>query len=169
MRAIRSITIGAALLVAGCGGDPAAGGKADPRDGALKFAQCMRGQGINFPDPKIDEDGSIELGGPNVGAPDRAKMERAQTACQKHLDAGRPELSDAERAKVRTETLAHARCMREHGLDFPDPTFDEHGGASVRIGRGSGIDPRSPKFQRAQEACAKFIKGGGKFGVKAAK
>ncbi len=56
--------------------------------------------------------------------------------------------------------LAFARCMREQGIDFPDPEFPEEGGARVRIGPGTGIDPSSPKFQRAQKACAKELKGG---------
>ena len=51
--------------------------------------------------------------------------------------------------------LKYAKCMREHGIDMPDPTFDENGGAQIRIGRGSGIDPEDPKFQKAQEACRK--------------
>ena len=43
--------------------------------------------------------------------------------------------------------------MREHGIDMPDPTFGENGRAQVRIGKGSGIDPESSKFEEAQDAC----------------
>ncbi len=56
--------------------------------------------------------------------------------------------------------LAHSRCMREHGIDFPDPTFGEDGGVQMRIRKGSGIDPESPKFQEAQEACRDEMPGG---------
>jgi hypothetical protein len=49
--------------------------------------------------------------------------------------------------------------MREHGIDFPDPTFEANGGARVRIGKGSGIDPDSPKFQEAQKACQRTMPG----------
>jgi hypothetical protein len=34
---------------------------------------------------------------------------------------------------------------------MPDPTFDENGGAQMRIGKG--LNPESPKFQKAEEAC----------------
>jgi hypothetical protein len=44
--------------------------------------------------------------------------------------------------------------MREHGIDFPDPTFGENGQATIRIGKGSGVDPDDLKFKKAQEECA---------------
>jgi hypothetical protein len=170
MKIIPATLIGAALALSACGGeDPAAAGRAEGeaqmRDAALKFARCMREQGLDFPDPKTDEDGGIQIGGPRVGDRDPAKMERAQKACQKHLDKIRPpKLSEEEQAQVKKEALAHSRCMRGHGIDFPDPEFPEEGGARVRIGPGSGLDPRSPKFQRAQKACAKEL-GDGPGGV----
>ncbi len=48
--------------------------------------------------------------------------------------------------------------MREHGIDMPDPQFDEDGGVQIRGGRGSGFDPDDPDFRAAQEEC-----GGGLF------
>lgn len=47
-----------------------------------------------------------------------------------------------------------ARCMRDKGIDLPDP---EPGGGAVRIGPGSGIDMGDPKFEEAQKACAKEL------------
>ncbi len=49
--------------------------------------------------------------------------------------------------------LAFARCMREQGIDFPDPRVGEGGEVSVEIGGEGGIDPASPKFQAAQKKC----------------
>jgi hypothetical protein len=51
--------------------------------------------------------------------------------------------------------LKWARCMREHGIDVPDPQVDEDGGIQVRAGqggfrRGEGNDD---EFREAQEAC----------------
>ncbi|HEY9330941.1 MAG TPA: hypothetical protein VIS09_22315 [Streptomyces sp.] len=46
--------------------------------------------------------------------------------------------------------LVFAKCMREHGVKkFPDPGDD----GGQMIGKDSGIDPKSPKFMQAQEAC----------------
>jgi hypothetical protein len=148
----------ALLVLAGCGADePTAGPKIE--DAALKFAQCMRGQGIDFPDPRKDEDGGVQMGGPRVGeGVSRQKLDTAHKACEKHLrKIKRPDLSDEEMARVRKDSLRHARCMRENGIDFPDPQFSADGGVTVKIEPGSGIDPRSPKFQSAEKACAKEL------------
>ena len=51
--------------------------------------------------------------------------------------------------------------MREHGIDMPDPTFDENGGAQIRMSRAVGIDPRDPKFQKAKKACEDKMPGAG--------
>jgi hypothetical protein len=60
--------------------------------------------------------------------------------------SGNPKESENRKAM-----LDFARCMRENGIDMPDPTFDENGGAQMRIGKG--LNPESAKFQKAQEAC----------------
>ena len=51
--------------------------------------------------------------------------------------------------------LAWAKCMREHGVDMPDPDFSDGGG---RFGfGGTNVDPQSSTFQKAQEACQDII------------
>jgi len=145
------------LAVAGCGAEPSSnGGSAADRetkmqDAALKYARCMRENGVDMPDPKM-EGGGIRMTSPKGVSP--SKMGAADKACRKILEAVKPpEMSEAEQKEFRTAALANARCMREHGIDFPDPTFGKNGEASVRIGRGSGIDPESAKFKAAQKAC----------------
>ena len=46
--------------------------------------------------------------------------------------------------------------MREHGIDFPDPTFDEDGGAQIRLERGR-LDPDDPDFAAAQKECGRAM------------
>jgi hypothetical protein len=46
--------------------------------------------------------------------------------------------------------LDFARCMREHGIDMPDPTGD---GLMLRREGENGPDPESEKFQEAERAC----------------
>lgn len=54
--------------------------------------------------------------------------------------------------------IRFADCMRSHGVpNFPDPS----GGGGIQIQAGSGINPQSPAFQSAQQACAKLLPGGG--------
>jgi hypothetical protein len=149
--------------VTGCGAqDPtssAAGSRRGPdaatKKAMLQFAQCMREHGVDMPDPQFSG-GRVtmqQVGG--TGSPQ--KMQAAQKACQKFQDKIKPPpTSAADREKFKQQALANARCMRAHGItNFPDPTFDSNGGAQIKLGKGSGIDPNDPKFQAAQKACAK--------------
>jgi hypothetical protein len=51
--------------------------------------------------------------------------------------------------------------MRRNGVDFPDPAFSEDGGARVNLGPGSGLDPSSPAFRRAEARCRALMRGPG--------
>jgi hypothetical protein len=43
--------------------------------------------------------------------------------------------------------------MRDHGVDMPDPTFDDNGGVQMQMGSDDGpIDDETMKV--AEEACA---------------
>ena len=154
-----------ALALTACGtDDPAAeSGAADPEqereEAALAFAKCMRDEGIDMPDPKFNGGGGMMMRAPEGVS--REKMEAADKVCRKHLDSVKPpDLSEEEQQEFKEAALAHATCLREHGIDVPDPTFDEDGGVQMRIPRGSGIDPESAKFKEAQEACRDEMPGG---------
>jgi hypothetical protein len=55
--------------------------------------------------------------------------------------------------------LAYSRCMRTHGVpNFPDPTPQGNGGFSISLPHG--VDPRSPQFQAADQACKSSMPGG---------
>lgn len=49
--------------------------------------------------------------------------------------------------------LQFARCMREHGVEMPDP--DSSGNFIARVGEDS-MDPSSGTFRDAQRACKEF-------------
>ena len=48
--------------------------------------------------------------------------------------------------------LDFARCMRDHGVDMPDPTFNGDGGVAITAG-ASGAHPGDATFDAAQTAC----------------
>jgi hypothetical protein len=156
---MRTTTIAAALAcglaLSACGtNEPAAdGGQAD-RNALLAYAKCMREHGIDMPDPQPDQRG-IRLRAPEGVTPE--EMEEAEGACRKHLDAIEPpELTEEQQKEFQEAALAHAKCMRDHGIDIPDPTFGEDGRAEIRIRRGDGAtgpDPDDPKWKAAEEAC----------------
>ena len=161
------ICCAAAALAAGCGEEEAERDARSPQEraqeGALAFAKCMRENGVDVPDPQTGENGLIRIapnaGGPGDGmSPDSPAFRKADAACRKHLTAG-GEPPDAEtQAKLRDAFVRYARCMRERGVDVPDPTAE----GGLVLGRGAGgIDPQSPSFRTADEACRDLLPGGG--------
>jgi hypothetical protein len=62
----------------------------------------------------------------------------------------------AQQSKAQDAALKFARCMREHGVDLPDPQGGR-GGGFVIGGAGAKFDPDDPLFKRAQGACQKFL------------
>jgi hypothetical protein len=153
----------------------------DPAEAALQFAKCMREHGIDMPDPVVQQaDGSaggetqvaIQVGGdPGANRPDSKEMEAANAACQHFMAdaAGTFNPPSAEdQAKMQEQALAFAKCMREHGVDMPDPQFSGDGNFGIAISSGpddssnSGgppFDPNSQEFKDANEACGQ--NGGG--------
>jgi len=127
-----------------------------------KFAACMRKNGEpNFPDPNAQ--GQISISSAAGLDPGSAQFQHARQACQKLLpNGGVP--TPAQEAQARRAALAFSACMRKNGVpNFPDPEFGAGGKVAIRIGSGAGIDPQSPQFQHAQQACQKdlpFGKGG---------
>ena len=123
---------------------------ADPEEAMLAFARCMREHGVDVPDPQVDENGrGFQLVRPRGN---EEKFREAQEACGKHLENARPRDIDPEQQQeIREAVLAFARCMREHGIDMPDPQFGEGGRVTQRM--GGGIDQNDPKFREAEEAC----------------
>ena len=67
-------------------------------------------------------------------------------------EAGGASASDRE-SSAREAALDYARCMREHGVDMPDPTFD---GPGIRQTGPQENVPRA-KLAAAEESCKKHL------------
>ena len=123
-----------------------------------KFSQCMRKHGVpNFPDP--DHNGVVTIESGMGIDPSSPAFTSARTTCMKLLpNGGQP--TPAQIAQRQQQLLQLSACMRSHGIkDFPDPS---NGGLHVQVHPGSDLDPSNPAFQRAQQACKKYLsfKGG---------
>jgi hypothetical protein len=133
--------------------------KANPEEAMLAFARCMREHGIDMPDPDTSGGarGAITFRAGAAGAKldaDTTKFQEAHEACKDLMgDVGPMNLSPEEQQERQDQALAFSRCMREHGVDMPDPQFGGEGQVMLRIGPGEGLDPEDPKFQEAQQAC----------------
>jgi hypothetical protein len=133
----------------GTGGGSGSASK-DPQQAALEFAKCMREHGVDMPDPEVDSKGRIRVTvRAGRGQADPKKLEAAQRACG-HLMGGGGEGPGKLDPKAQDAMLAFARCMREHGIDMPDPTGN---GLLFNSKRGQGPDPSSSKFKEAERAC----------------
>jgi hypothetical protein len=157
-----ALVCGLALTACGTEEPAAADREQANRDAMLAYAKCMREHGVDMPDPQPGERG-IRLRAPEGVTSE--EMEEAEGACRQHLDEIEPpELSEEQQKEFQEAALAHAQCMRDHGIDMPDPTFGEDGRAQIRIRRGdgaSGPEPGDPKFEKAQEACRDKLPFGG--------
>jgi hypothetical protein len=149
----------AVLTVTACGGRPASATSSSGREAAMRqamldFARCMRQHGVDMPDPTFSDGGARieQRSGPGKPTPEQQKS--AEQACKHFQEQIKPPaMSDADKEKFKQEALAQARCMRAHGINMPDPTFNADGGATVRMHEGSGVRPDDPKVKAAERAC----------------
>jgi hypothetical protein len=118
-----------AVSVAGCSNAPAGTGISGSSDNthekAVKFAECMRNNGVNgFPDPAAS--GALTIDAVANGSSldtSSATFEQALSACE---DLEPPGFTGHERnAQEQQGALKFAQCIRDNGVkDFPDPTPD---------------------------------------------
>jgi hypothetical protein len=149
----------AAVLLAGCGSS----GKAGPSAGldpGIKFADCMRANGVpSFSDPS-GGGGGVQI--PNSVDVNSPAFQHAQKTCGGLIPGpgGRP----AATAQQKETMLALSRCMRAHGVSgFPDPVSSppaNPAGMALAFGRpgafivvAQALQPQAPVFRTAAKAC----------------
>lgn len=134
MKSTIGVLLALLLALTACGSKEQPGGaQKDEKGDMVKFAQCMRENGIDMPDPKQDDNGGVmieAIPGGDAGSIDENKMNTANEACKQHLPNGgefKPP-SPEEQDKMRQQ----AKCMRDKGYNWPDPKF-EGGGMAESI------------------------------------
>jgi hypothetical protein len=171
------LALALALAVAACAGDEEpegvaslggadqptttspGGSKAGGEDGydlrqALVFTRCMRQHGYDIPDPQIEE-GTVGLQLPNYEGQRAPKYQAAWQACRRYApNGGQPGRPPS--AQDRQEALAFARCMRQHGINLPDPQITAEG---IDQPPAPGVRRDDPRAIAAEQACAQ--RGGG--------
>jgi hypothetical protein len=180
------LALAGVFALSGCGGDAAgdtgiatAGGTAAPTASAtpslsaeqagLKFAQCMRAHGVDMPDPQVGSGGGMSIRIQGRVSPQT--VQKAQQACKQYM----PQLGGSRGpgkldAAAQERALKFAKCMRDNGVDMPDPDFSG-GGVRIRAqgggsrGAGQGPNPDDPTFQKALKACRSLLGGDGGFSV----
>ncbi len=129
-RPLAALAVVVALIGAGCADEPAedgnAGNVSSGQAQAVKFAECMRDNGVSeFPDP--DASGELTIDGVVNGSsidPNAPAWQEAIAACE---DLQPPGFTGDEEitAEEQEARLEFAQCIRDNGVeDFPDPAED---------------------------------------------
>jgi hypothetical protein len=155
-------SLAGATPASGTGATPTPTTTVNEEDRAFAFAACMRENGVDMADPEINADGGIrmQLGGPKGKAVDKKTIEAAQQKCKEFEPfGGKPPKLDPKQIEAMQKM---AQCMREHGVDVPDP--GEDGLVEIhkesKDGKGTnaaGINPDDPKVEAAIKACQKYM------------
>ena len=160
-------------------GDSSKSSSKDSEQELLDYTKCLRKQGLDVPDPTVDANGNLQLGGggaPGGGAPtdggqqiDRSAMEKAQEVCGDLPDSVTQQFDDVDQSAMQDTLLEYAKCMRKNGVDMPDPDFSNFGtpgpgqGGGQDGGQGGGplgdVDRDDPDFEKASEACQSLLAG----------
>jgi hypothetical protein len=155
-----------ALTLTGCGADAdsgndvasaggtssaAAGGEELSRDEmGVKFAQCMRENGVDMPDPEPGKGPVLKVGPETPQETVQAALEACREYNPQENGSGQ---ADPERDAAIRE---FAQCMRDNGVEaFPDP---EPGSGGMKMTGEVGNDP---DFQTAQQACQELLASAG--------
>lgn len=149
-----------ALSGCGSGEEPATpqaagqgGGKGAQNEKAVQYAQCMRENGVDMPDPEPGKGVMLKL---DKNTP-KEVVDKAQEACRKYNPMADGKSGSNPQAEEQARKFA--ACMRENGVeDFPDP---EPGQQGIRMTRGPDSDP---DLEKAQEKCRSTLSGGRKGG-----
>lgn len=175
---LATLAVTLALVTAACGGatgttgvvtlssaDPGSAtpapsaGAVDFEQAMLDYAQCLRDNGIDAADPQFGADGRPQQGGGGGGLfgdaidQDSPEFQAAQTACSSLL-AGVQRNSDPQaEAERQAQLLEFAQCMRDEGVDFPDPQLGTGGRPGFGGGRFGDLDLQAPAVQAALQVC----------------
>jgi hypothetical protein len=120
-----------------------------------EWAACERSHGDpDQADPTIDASGVIHITIPQ-GAQPTGDIHELTGTCSDYLATAQNELRAANPVAPppdQTEYLKYVSCMRANGVpDYPDPKGD------TTNFQGSGVDPDSPSFEKANQLCGKKL------------
>jgi hypothetical protein len=146
---------GGSSAAAGGGSSAAAGGGSagEGNDQYVKFAQCMRQNGVpEWPDPVDGDKFRLPMrDGRPVINPNSPQFKVAARKCESVRPPGWTSRKDPG---TQAQALKYAQCMRKNGVPkFPDP----QGGV---LDPGD-VNPNSPQFKAADQKCQSLRPAGG--------
>ena len=134
----------------------------DGQQSLLEWAACMRDNGVEMDDPRFGLDGELVggLGKDGDGAKLDTKDETyalASATCADVLASFKEPLDAEQQAEQAEALLAWAACMREQGIEVPDP--DPDGSFSSADWK---LDLKDADYAAADETCRGLVGDVGK-------
>jgi hypothetical protein len=156
--------VAASLVLSACGGGDgdsvaSAGGErnaatpaetgsptpADPDAQALVFADCMRDNGVDMPDPGPGQQGLADAFQAVARKYDREALQTAVAACQDRM----PQYAQEQQHEDGWQ-LELAECLRKQGLEVSDDPFQDAHQGRIDVG----------EFSAAMEVCRDVLING---------
>ncbi|WP_242884457.1 hypothetical protein [Actinomadura litoris] len=117
----------------------------------VKYAECMRRNGVPMDDPKPGEGIRLKIDGRTK----KETVDKAMEACRQFNPQG--DGTGKADPKQQERLRKFAECMRRNGVEaFADPKPGQQG---IMIDKKLADDPQ---FNAAQEKCQEIMAGGGK-------
>jgi len=116
-------------------------------DVLAQYAQCMRDNGVELPDPEPGNPGSLYVGVDK----DSPAFTSANKVCGSILQGvveNRKNQSGEDQEEQHDKLLALAQCLRDHGVNVPDPQ------AGAEKPFGDSLDRTDPRVSKAIQECA---------------
>ncbi|WP_171074609.1 hypothetical protein [Nonomuraea basaltis] len=126
-------------------------------DSLARWMTCMRDNGVPVEDPR--ESGRLSAADTGVS---QEVLEKAQEACRQYVQPAAGDRPNANDPSVMDKYLAYAACMRDNGVDMPDPKADANG--EIVMEPKTATD--SPQYVKANKACQSKLPGGGPGGAR---
>lgn len=148
-RALGAAAATVALVLTACGGGGEGDGVAsagreanraetegtpslDAEAQALAFAECMRDNGVDMPDPAPGQEGLREaFQHEDVQDTDRETIEEARAACEEFLPQFEHGSDAGHEQERREQALELAECLREQGFDVSDDLDELQGHTAI--------------------------------------
>jgi hypothetical protein len=125
----------------------------DGQETLLAWAACMRENGVEMDDPRFGLEGELVggLGEDGVGKKGDAEGETyqlASEACSELVSVFKAPVDPTQQAERADQLLVWAACMREQGVDLPDPNAD-----GTFPDYGWKLDLKGDEYTAADEVC----------------
>ena len=131
-----------------------------------EFTTCLRGYGFDVTDPTLNADGSVDLEGlrdsimtdPNFDISSEKTVQALQDCLALLEDATFARAPTQEdQIELQDNLLDFAECIRENGIDIPDPEFSN----DPRLIMQSMFEniTITPKVEKSIESCSGIIFG----------